>query len=369
MTRVVAASVFATLATMSMSAGAEDVPRVAFLNFEGGTLRLAGTDDATANETRIADMAREHFAYGDDPAARAAIVQAVAADWFPYNVIVTDRRPSSGHYMMSMIGPSSLYPEGTLGIAALDCDDNVEDDITFVFHHANDGYTAAAVAATTSQEIAHAFGLEHVDEPADIMNTSHVGGDPSFVDACLPTFSATPTCADQHAAYCGTAQQQNSHAELLALIGPRGADAGGAPIEIVSPAEGDHFFAGETIEVRVESTGDFEIERAELVVGSVLSGIDDEAPFGFSASDVTAGGYEFFVQATDADGRIAVSERVMVTVDVQTENRDEEPSLPPGFGSSRRGEASSGCEIGRRRPSGCRWLLVVLVALRRRSRL
>ncbi|MGB1276981.1 MAG: hypothetical protein ACPG77_14650, partial [Nannocystaceae bacterium] len=59
-------------------------------------------------------------------------------------------------------------------------------NVVYAFHSANDQFPAATQATTISQEIAHAYGLEHVDEPGDIMNPYNAGGDPGFLDTCIP---------------------------------------------------------------------------------------------------------------------------------------------------------------------------------------
>src|SRR5690606_28966469 len=102
-----------------------------------------------------------------------------------------------------------------------------------------------------SQELAHSFGLEHVDNPSDIMNPYNTGTDPSFTDDCLPIVGE-PECGEQHVRSCGTPTRQSSHFELVDLIGPAGPDENGPGITMVSPEDGEVFEEGESFEIVIE---------------------------------------------------------------------------------------------------------------------
>ena len=160
---------------------------VFYLNYDGVTIQYNGQeDDSSQNISQFQDFAMSYQPYGDG-AKRAASSQAVKADWSKYNVVITETRPGGGNYTMCVNSPTNPFGGGVLGIAPLDCDDNQARNIVFAYHSANDDFPAATQATTMSQEIAHAFGLEHVKEPNDIMNPYNGGGDPAFLDQCAPT--------------------------------------------------------------------------------------------------------------------------------------------------------------------------------------
>jgi hypothetical protein len=188
-------------------------PHVFFLNYDGALVSsgpAAATTTRRPNKSYFQEFAGNYAAYGDG-AKRAASFQAVLTDWAPYDVIITDQRPN-GVYTMCINSPTNPFGGGVLGIAPLDCNDNNGRNIVFAFHSANDEHPAATQATTMSQELAHAFGLEHVSQPNDIMNPYNAGGDPKFLDQCLALDGGNIgiQCGQQHQQFCG-GNQQNSH--------------------------------------------------------------------------------------------------------------------------------------------------------------
>ncbi len=166
-------------------------PATLFLNFDGAMLVNNGQEDARINATLFSDFAGAYPPYGGDAAARQSVIDAVRSDWRDINVRITDVRPTSGEYAMNMVGPHPrVAGSSVLGVALLDCGNEMTmNNITYAFHGANDGFSSAITATTISQEVAHGFGLEHVDEPSDIMNPFNAGGDPAFMNACIQIVS------------------------------------------------------------------------------------------------------------------------------------------------------------------------------------
>ncbi len=342
-------------------------PAVLFLNFDGETL-VNGPDDSRSNLTTISDMAGLYPPYGSSDGKRQAVLQAVREDWSAYNAIVTDERPSGGDYVMNMVGPSEAKGSSVLGIAVLDCGDTrTRNNITFAFHSANDEHTAATTATTISQEIAHSFGLEHVNEPSDIMNPFNSGGDPSFRDECIQ-LSDEAECAAQHEAECDNPNLQNAHRELYRLIGPATPGSTGPSISIIAPKDGENFDTGELFEIVIEADEGVTIHQAALFVNTKLQDTDDAAPFGWSASQVSSGEYELRVEIQDTKGFIRVSNTVTITVG-RTSSAGAGGTLPPGAYASPDDPNACACTEGapasRASPFG---LAIFVFALRRRRR-
>jgi MYXO-CTERM domain-containing protein len=341
-------------------------PAVLYLNFDGATL-VSGSEDARGNVTTIGTLEGEFPAYGDgDGTKREAVIQAVRDDWAPYNVIITDERPDGGEYVMCMIGPSDAYPSNTLGIAPLDCDDaGTRNNITFAFHSVDDGHTAAQTATTISQEIAHSFGLEHVDDPSDVMNPYNTGTDPSFTDDCISVVGE-PECAAQHLRNCESTSRQSSHFELVDLIGPAAPDESGPGIELVTPEDGDVFEEGEAFEILVTPDEGLDVAEMALFVNGNFTDSDDGAPFGWTATEADRGEYEIYVEAVETSGRRVATDTIIVYVGDPPTSEVEDPILPPNWGGTR---DQTACQCTSSNSAPPWWLLALVFPLSRRRRL
>jgi hypothetical protein len=286
---------------------------VVFVNFDGAVLTSA-PEDARVDQTQIGfEGVFESYGTG---AKREAVMQAVRADWAPYDIELTQIRPGSGDYTMAMVGPTN-FTQGSLGLALLDCEDAwTHNNIVYAFHHIDDGYSAAATATTIGQEVAHSFGLEHVDDPADVMHPYNLGGDPAFLDDCIDIVPASfgILCDAQHERQCGSATAQNAHRELLDLFGGSGPDTTAPTVRIESPGDGDVFDVGATFEIAVFAADDEEVARVELRDGDRMFGADTEAPWGWQVKSASEGEYRFVVAAIDDAGNEAFSEEIVVAV-------------------------------------------------------
>ncbi|MEX1362585.1 MAG: Ig-like domain-containing protein [Nannocystaceae bacterium] len=297
---------------------AEDAPPLQasqgriFVNFDGANL-TGGSDDSRNNITQIGQLVGSFAAYGNGP-KREAVMQAVRNDWAPFDVIITDTRPGSGDYTMNMTGPTNPFGGGVLGIAPVDCGDSqTHNNITYAFHSEGDQFSAAVQATTIGQEVAHSYGLEHVDEPGDIMNPFNAGGDASFRDQCIPIVQNL-YCPAQHEAECGTQSQQNSYAELMTLFGPSTPDAAPPTVSITYPADGDTFDTGASFTITVAASDDQAIESVILFSNDQEQGADGSEPYGWEVADIQDGVYELSVLAVDVAGNETTSSTVTIAV-------------------------------------------------------
>lgn len=290
---------------------AADVAAVIFVQFEAITLG-EGSDDSHNDISEI--VGGDFEGYGGDASARAAVIEAVRIDWAPYNVLVTDTRPTAGDYTMNVTTPTNPFGGGVLGIAPLDCSNMFnKNNITFAFHAAGDGFPAPIQATTIGQEVAHSYGLEHVDDPTDIMNPVNSGGDPSFRDECLPVVQGG-ACPEQHEPNCGSGFSQNSHQDLLDLFGPAKPDTEAPVVQIVAPGDGASYPVGADFEIVVMATDDNAVQSAQLFNGAAGLQVDMTAPFGWNVADIPEGDYAFSVKAIDLAGNEAMSNVVHIHV-------------------------------------------------------
>ncbi|HET6585140.1 MAG TPA: Ig-like domain-containing protein, partial [Nannocystaceae bacterium] len=284
---------------------------VIYVNFDGVSLS-EGYDSSQSNVSQI--FGGQFAPYGGDGTERAAVMEAVRHDWEPYNVLVVDSRPASGDYTMNVTSPSNPIGQGVLGIAPLDCDDQqTHNNITFAFHGAGDQFPAAVQATTIGQEVAHSYGLEHVDDPNDVMNPYNAGGDASFTDVCLPIVQGG-NCGQQHAAHCGSGQSQNSHQELLTLFGPSAPDTQAPTVSITSPADGDVFAVGTDFTIEATAADDAALAELELFDGPQALQTDASEPYSWQTTGIPEGVYQFKVVARDLAGNEAESNIVEIIV-------------------------------------------------------
>ncbi len=334
-------------------------PWIIFVNFDGATL-TAGMDSAQNDVTQIFELAGEFAPYGDGD-KRGAVVQAVMADWAAYNMEVVDERPTTGEYVMNMTGPTNPFGGGVLGIAPVDCFNmQTHSNITYAFHSVNDMFSAPITATTIGQEVAHSFGLEHVDEPADIMNPFNAGGDPTFIDQCIPIVGGA-TCAAQHTANCPDGLQQNAHQELLAMFGPAVVDTDPPVVLITAPFDGMEYEAGSNFQVLVSIVDDSTVVSAQLYNNGQAVMLDTSEPWGWAINNVSEGEYTLEVTAIDEVGNEGMSAPITITVVSPAGETEGETE-----GSAADGDGDGcGCRHGGA-PLPAAALVLVLLGLRRR---
>lgn len=302
---------------------------VFYLNYDGVQIKYTGQeDDSSQNISQFSDFQMTYQPYGQG-AKRAASMQAVKADWSKYKVVITDTRPNSGNYTMCVNSPTNPFGGGVLGIAPLDCNDQQARNIVFAYHDANDQFPAATQATTMSQEIAHAYGLEHVSEPNDIMNPYNAGGDPSFIDQCLALDGGGGgiLCNGQHNMFCN-GSGQNSHAEAVWLFGLAEPDPTPPTVAITFPTEGQMFPALPKFSLLAEASDNVQVTSVEFFLDGMSIKVDPSAPYDQPLNGVPAGDYTVWAVATDSSQNVTKSAEVHFTVG-GNENPDPTATTDP----------------------------------------
>jgi MYXO-CTERM domain-containing protein len=323
------------------------VPGYIFVNMDGANLVCGNGDNATTNSSAIAcqyNFTGNYPSYGGTDAQRQSVIDAVEQDWAPFNVVITTTRPNAGPYTMCMTGPANHpFGNGVLGIAPLDCfNQNMPSNIVFAFHSANQlgGQLGANTQATTiSQEVAHAYGLEHVASSSDIMNPYNQGGNPAFTDSCIGLVgNGQPIqCGAQHQQYC-PGGQQNSYQELIGLWGASNPDDTPPNVVVSYPYNGDVLEIGADFTITCEANDNETVASVQLWIdGMQMGATKSDAPYAWQVNDIPEGQYDIYCVATDEWDNTAMSPVITISV---------EPEGMPGDGGADSGGEESGEDSG-----------------------
>lgn len=357
-----------------------------FLNFNGGEIYLAD-DNSAENHSVLADT-NPYPVWDAGEAAALAVVQAVQEDMAELGVrIVYKSRPhKTVPYTMAMVSgdwtdTNLTKPAG--GVApGTDCEDRDQRNVVYAFDRQ---------ASTVSQELAHAWGLDHTLGSDRIM--SYQGGlNKKFGDNCqtlceeLCQGKGSIGCRPIHDLYCGEgAEQQNDLAELHKVFGTNEPDTEPPTVEIISPAEEVvDVPSGGSIDLIPEIHDNYggvgwrlEITRDGEVV---YDKVDYDRVGSWMLQGLPDGVYEAVVEAEDHADHI-VQDRVTIRVGDVAQATTGDPtgtggpdttgegsSTGTGTGSATGGEAESGgceCSAQGQGAAGALWLpLAGLAALR-----
>ncbi len=287
-------------------------PRLVYLNFDGVTVTsTSGGDDSAANQSRILNLGGlpagttvtvAPFSLGvlSDAQGMTTVAQVksfvlaqMEAIHEPYDLFFTLERPASGNYQMVVIGSdcATIANTSCAGIAILDCSDNNPHNIGYTFPG---GRTVDELVVTTAQEMAHAYGLNHTTDTADIMF-------PQLQTTLPNSYGAGPIPAADMP--CGGATFQDSHALLLDTIGPRGQDVTPPTIAITSPAS-NALLAGTTT-VTVDAMDEEAIARVEFELDGESFATVTAPPFQASLDEPARGQHTLLARVVDTSDNSA----------------------------------------------------------------
>jgi hypothetical protein len=258
-------------------------------------------------------------------------IQAYLDAWYAdFNVIFTLTRPTSGKYYTEVVssggGAWCKVDDKVAGVAPFLCKD-LNGGVAYTFQG---GRTARETAVIIAQEQAHLLGLEHTNNPHDIMYPTISTDTMGFVN------DDSPVNGDR----CDR-ETQNSYGMMKKALGewPGGPkpsafgcmeDTQAPSVRFLSPGSGDkmsHDFA-----VKVDVRDDCDIKTVEIkVMPQGLTAVATAAPYEWDLTGIN-GAQTITVTATDGSGRTGTA-----TLDVTAPETREQ--LGPGD------EAGSGCNV------------------------
>jgi MYXO-CTERM domain-containing protein len=316
--------------------------KILFVNFDGASMNwCGGSNDPHSDCSAI--FQGVVLPFSGDVVHRASIVQVIRKRLGDFGITVTDQRPPSGDYDMEMVGNwQGVRPEFAGVAPNIDCFDATGGETSFTLEATG---SADGIAEIVLQEIAHTWGLEHVDEQQDLLYPTTQGSNKTFQDEChkivddVQLNETDGYCNEIHTQFCSYGWQ-NSYQELLYVFGESVPDTLPPGVTIVAPADGATIEGGSfDLVIALED------DQSPAVITTDIRMESDALPAAIEAGGAYAAPGELTFPIEDLpDGTY------VVRVDVQDES--ENPAAdeitftvvgnPPSSGDAGSGDAGSG---------------------------
>jgi MYXO-CTERM domain-containing protein len=297
-----------------------------YLVFDGITITRGNDSNALTNTSWIppSTVAMPAFdaSYWSSDGTRAQVIQKIVDRlgqvYAGYHIQFVTSRPSSGNYMMTVMGGTAAtigQQYGVLGVSPLDCQPGEilnpnPVDINFICTDDIGGTFNMSlwdVVYTTAHEIAHTFGLAHINRQQDIMYWATAGG------ATL-TWGAASTRAGE--SNCSTNNYQDDALYLTKSIGGSSGTHETTPptVAITSPAN-NSTTGGTAFDVTVTASDASGIKYVDLYLDGTLDNrIAGNGPWVFGLLGVPAGAHQLQAKAADWWDNVGTSSVITVTV-------------------------------------------------------
>ncbi|MEM7156501.1 MAG: MYXO-CTERM sorting domain-containing protein [Myxococcota bacterium] len=220
--------------------------KILFVNFDGADMNACGNNNPQNNCSTIFNGTVLPFSGTD--VQQASIIQVIRKRVQDFGITVTNVRPASGDYDMEMVGNWQGADPSFAGVAPnIDCFDNAGGETSFTLEASG---SADGIAEIVLQELAHTWGLEHIDDQSDLLYPTTQGSNKTFRDECIKIVSDTDLnpsngiCNSVHTQFCDFGWQ-NSYQEMLYLFGPSVADTAPPSVSIVNPSNGENIEGGD----------------------------------------------------------------------------------------------------------------------------
>jgi hypothetical protein len=318
---------------------ASGAPTILFLNYDGVNIQQSGSSDASQNASFIGAGTIPPFE--GDQNTKDQVTALVKQLYARYNIQIVTQRPASGNYDMAAIGGTpeniGMGSGGIIGVAPMDCNNEMPQDIAFTFAGSIKSYGGnyvQIVAETIAHETGHTYGLPHSNDGCDLMSYDTCQELKTFLDKTMGMQSDSQ-------GECGM-NSMNTNQVLLTNLGPstgappptdppptdppptnppptNPADTLAPQVLISSPANGASVNPSLTVSANIaDNVG---VVSASLDVDGLVVSSRSTPPFDFALT-LTAGQHTLTVSAFDAAGNRGTG-AVTVTTDAN------QPSTPP----------------------------------------
>ena len=321
--------------------------KTVYLNRDGATLR-PGTNDARTNTSTIVSQPTTIAPWEATDALWTATVACMRETWSRFDVTFVEEDPGNVPHMEALFGGLATdigRPLNIAGIAPFAQDCSIVENATVFAFVDSLPQDPQLICEVMSQELGHAYGLDHVLLASDPMSYLSFDGKKTFQDS-------PADCGEKTARPCGLGatscrQQQSSVQILLARLGSAEGDGTAPTLSITSPISHESVSAG--FMVRAKAGDDQAVTAVTVYVDGAKVGSVEAPPYDLATDPgLPDGMHTVMVEARDASGNITVRE---VSVHVGDE---------PWF-------ADVGCSAGGTPGAGA-GVALGLLALRRRRR-
>jgi len=286
---------------------------VIFMDRCTGGCTITPGSDGTQNQSQIiGNSTRNLSAYAGTDAQWQQIVSCVKATYAPFNVTITDVRPTSGAYHHAMVAGTASeggQPSGVLGVSPFSCGNYIPNSMSFSF--ANEEVTNIVdICWTVSQETAHSWGLDHKYDKLDPM--TYLPYTVNNVEQKKVFQNQAGSCGTNSAMSCkcsypGTGSTaMNSYALIMATFGAGTPDTTPPTVSIASPSNNASVMPG--FAITVQASDDVSISKVEVKIDGMSVGSDTTAPFSFTApATLSQGSHHVEATATDSSNNMAMA--------------------------------------------------------------
>lgn len=289
-----------------------------FLNFQGSPLLAGGPDNSAEDRSTLARW-EPYPAYTGGNNNALAIIQSVEEDLGPFGLRVKylERPNKTVPYTMAMIGGSWTdinldSPAGGVAPGA-DCEARGQRHVVYAF-----GLTSSS---TVNQELAHAWGLDHIFG-SDMIMSYQGTGNKDFGTSCRTLCEEAcqgPNsigCNAIHQKYCPVGEQHDT-VELNFVFGSNEPDTEPPVVDIVEPADGNTYPIGSSVPIVGDVADNYGGVGWKLYVwhneNIVIDEVDYERNLSWILSNAPEGTYRIRVEAEDHADHI-VGKEVTITV-------------------------------------------------------